>query len=191
MIVILFGRRSGSWKVQGNCMNVIFFFYWRDTVFPISLWKKRVSQIFNSTKQLRIVFPSLEQILFSFVEKSLGIESWEWGIHEAATMSVEMLVFFFFFFGLACGMWKFLGQGLNLCHSSDLSCCSNNGRSLTHCTSRELQREFQLWLSGLRTWCCLRENAGSIPGLTQWVKGPMLPLLWLWCRPQLQFQFVP
>ena len=32
---------------------------------------------------------------------------------------------FFFLFGLACCMWKFPGQGLNLCHSSD------NARSLT------------------------------------------------------------
>ena len=31
------------------------------------------------------------------------------------------------FWGWAChGMWKFLGQGWNLSHSSGLSCCSNN-----------------------------------------------------------------
>ena len=35
-------------------------------------------------------------------------------------------------------MWKFLGQGLNLSHSSNLSCCSDNARSLTCCTTREL-----------------------------------------------------
>ena len=38
----------------------------------------------------------------------------------------------------AQGMWKFLDQGLNLCHSSDKSCCSDNARSLTHCATREL-----------------------------------------------------
>ena len=31
-------------------------------------------------------------------------------------------------------------------------------------------RAFQLWFSGLRTQCSLREDVGSIPGLTQWVK---------------------
>ena len=28
-------------------------------------------------------------------------------------------------------------------------------------------QEFPLWLSGLRTQCCLCEDVGSIPGLTQ------------------------
>ena len=33
--------------------------------------------------------------------------------------------------------------------------------------------EFLLWLSGLRHSVC--EDAGLIPGLTQWVKDPVLP----------------
>ena len=37
-------------------------------------------------------------------------------------------------FGCACGMWKFTGQRSNLCHSSNLGCCSDNTGSLTHCT---------------------------------------------------------
>ena len=54
--------------------------------------------------------------------------------------------------------------------------------------------EFPLWLSGLRTQCCLCEDVGSIPGLTPWVKDlallkagsrygsdPVFP--WLWYRP--------
>ena len=33
---------------------------------------------------------------------------------------------------LACSIWKFPGQELNLCHSSDNAGC------LTHCTTKEL-----------------------------------------------------
>ena len=44
---------------------------------------------------------------------------------------------FFFFFCHTHGMWKFQGQGLNLCHSND------NTRSLTHCATRKLQ----IWLA--------------------------------------------
>ena len=38
-----------------------------------------------------------------------------------------------------------------------------------------LHGEFPLWLSGLRIRCNILEDAGSIPGLTQWVKDLVLP----------------
>ena len=34
--------------------------------------------------------------------------------------------------------------------------------------------EFLLWLSGLKTQCDLHQDAGLIPGLTQWVKDLVL-----------------
>ena len=34
--------------------------------------------------------------------------------------------------------------------------------------------EFLSWISGLRTQHCLHEDAGSVPGLTHWVKDPAL-----------------
>ena len=42
----------------------------------------------------------------------------------------------YIFFGHTCSMWKFLGHGWNLHHSSDLSHSSDNARSLTHCTTK-------------------------------------------------------
>ena len=48
----------------------------------------------------------------------------------------------FVFFGGAGGtlyLWHVASQGLNLHHSNDLGCCSDNARSLSHHTPRELQ----------------------------------------------------
>ena len=50
----------------------------------------------------------------------------------------SIFYFFFFFFGYSCSMCKFLGQGSNPSHSSDLSHCSDNTESLTCCAPREL-----------------------------------------------------
>ena len=46
-----------------------------------------------------------------------------------------------FFFGPTCAMWKFLGQGLNPCHSSDLCHWRDSTRSLTCWATREIPKE--------------------------------------------------
>ena len=45
-----------------------------------------------------------------------------------------------FFFPHTHSTWKFPGQGSNPYHSSDLSCCSDNTRSLTSCAIKEFQK---------------------------------------------------
>ena len=46
-------------------------------------------------------------------------------------------LFFSFYFWLHCGLWKFPGQGSNLCHNSNLSHCSG-----WYCDTRYLTWEF-------------------------------------------------
>ena len=60
-----------------------------------------------------------------------------------------------FFFGPAWSMWKFLGQGSNPCHSSDLSHCSDNARSLICCSTRELRI--------VHLWACLTPSSLYLP----------------------------
>ena len=60
---------------------------------------------------------------------------------DCAALEIQSL-FFFFFFGCTCGIWKFVGQGPNLSHSCDDLCynCGNTG-SLTHYTTAGTPRD--------------------------------------------------
>ena len=55
-------------------------------------------------------------------------------------MDAQFMGFFVFylFFAHTCGMWRFLGQGLNLHHSNHLGRYSDSTRSLTRCATGEL-----------------------------------------------------
>ena len=54
-------------------------------------------------------------------------------------------------------MWKFPGQGLNLRHSNDASCCSDNAGSFMHGTTAELSFYFILFFC---LWTSLHPNVG-------------------------------
>ena len=91
-----------------------------------------------------------------------------------------------FFFGCSHGIWMLSDQGLNPCHSSDPSHCSDNARSSTHCATKKLLQRATLiynpwgkkdtlgvlwWLSGLRIWCCHCHGLSQIPGLGTFAWG--------------------
>ena len=133
------------------------------------------------------------------------------GLRKGLSLLVYVALFgLVWFTGYPCGMWKFLGQGWNLHHSSD------NARSLTHWATRELPHVGFLWSESdsefnlgkestrgvaiMAQWLMspisIHKDMGLIPGLTQQVKDPALlwavvqvrrgsdlVLLWLWCRP--------
>ena len=64
---------------------------------------------------------------------------WEPYLKSSININITINSFsiIFFFFGHPYGMWKFLGQRSNLCHSSSPSHCSDI-RSLICCATREL-----------------------------------------------------
>ena len=63
-----------------------------------------------------------------------------------------------YLFVLATLMWKFLGQGSNLCHNSDPSFNNDSTRSLTFCATRELQVAWFFILTCVSYLCILKIN---------------------------------
>ena len=61
---------------------------------------------------------------------------------------VVLFIYLFIYFGCTHGMQKFLGQGSNLLHSSNLSHSSDNAGSLTYWAIRELLNQviFCCWV---------------------------------------------
>ena len=55
-----------------------------------------------------------------------------WRFMAFLCWAILLVMFFTFFFGYTCGMWKFSGQGLNPFPSSDLSHCSWILNPLSH-----------------------------------------------------------
>ena len=65
--------------------------------------------------------------------------SWGW-LQASTAAGLGKNPWFFCFFPCAWGMWKFLGQGLNVHPRSGPSPCSDNTRSLTHYPTRDLPK---------------------------------------------------
>ena len=92
-------------------------------------------------KQITPFYFLCSMLLFPWGMRIFSTDS-DTGLKIGTLFGWSLFIFFnlklFKNFGCHCSMWKFPGQGSNLCHSSDPSCCSDNTRSLTYCATREL-----------------------------------------------------
>ena len=73
-------------------------------------------------------FPSL------FISLSLLFSCWR---NCLLSCGLPIVCCFVLFSGHTCYMWNLPGQRMNQHHSSDPRHCSDNARSLSHCTTRE------------------------------------------------------
>ena len=94
----------------------------------------------SSVDYLMILPDLLEKIILSDISHRKTNTVW-YNLYEES----ENILFIFMYlciclFGCTHGICKFPSQESNLCHRSDLSCCSDNAnaRSLTCCVTRKL-----------------------------------------------------
>ena len=80
----------------------------------------------------------------------IGPLAWELVYPAGAALKKKRKKIHFFIFGHTHSMQKFLGQGLNPCHSSDPGCCSDNARCSTRCTTRDSQKYFGNTFQGVQ-----------------------------------------
>ena len=112
------------------------FYYWKFSPSPITLIPPPLSPLATTS----LLSVSMNLFLFCYV-----------------CFLFFRIFFFFIFFGLAHSMWKFLGQRSNPLHSSTPNCCSDNARSLTPCTTKELLVFF--WGGCFVLFCLFRATA--------------------------------
>ena len=95
--------------------------FWFDLTILLPLWSREV-QALTILGKFRLPYKcSLHQGITLHINLAFWL----------TLLTFLTISLFFFFFGHACGMQKFLGQGWNMRHSRDLSHRNDNTRSLT------------------------------------------------------------
>ena len=81
-------------------------------------------------------------------------------------MPILSYLIFFFFYGHIHGIWKFLGQGLNLSQSCDLHCSCSKARSVNplHWARDQTHTSAETWAAAVRfsIHCTMVETPLSI-----------------------------
>ena len=94
-------------------------------------WYVHGPPVLTSHSSLWLICLTSVSLCWSFVLNN-NTQQWqgEWYIH-ISNAYIDI------FFCCTHGMWKFPGQGLNPCHSSDPGHCSDNAGTLTHWATKE------------------------------------------------------
>ena len=119
---------------------------------------------FNLTSTLSLTQWDSETLCASNMRQYKVQRIASWGI--LAKLFKLNLFFLLFFFGSPFGIWKFLGQGLNLSQSCNLCYSCGKARSLTHGTRLGIkQASPQKW-----AWSITHCPTVGTPKLNHWIK---------------------